>query len=266
MKIAVVQMTSVLDFNTNLEKLSFWFNEGTQKNVFDFFLPESFYSFSDAVNVTPYYLSPNNEHERNLLSLVKKYKVRIWGGSCIYKIGDKYYNRALFINEQGKIVTFYDKMHLFFIDNRNEGLVSHDEASRYTPGKSLTLIKMNEEFQLGASICYDVRFPELYRKYSNAGANLITVASAFTVPTGKAHWHSLLKSRAIENLSFVVASAQCGQNNSRISTYGHSLVVSPWGDVLFDMGENEAVEFVDINVSSVLEARTKLSNLWSNFI
>lgn len=266
MNIALVQMTSTLDYKVNLEKISYWFSEGIKNKVYDFFLPESFYSFSDGIEVTPYFLSAGNEHEVNLLNLVKKFKVRLWGGSCIYKINHQYLNRALFINEMGKIVTFYDKMHLFFIDNRKEGLVSHDEASRYTPGKSLTLIKLDEEFKLGASICYDVRFPELYRKYSKAGANVLTVSSAFTVPTGRAHWHTMLRSRAIENLSYVIASAQWGQNNQRLATFGHSLVVSPWGEVLCDMGEGEGVQFVELKASLMHEARTKLANLWSNFL
>lgn len=266
MKIALVQMTSVLDYKLNLEKLEMWFAQGKKEKVKYFFLPETFYSFSNGVEITPYYLESGNIHENNLLSLAKKYSVNLCGGSCIYKVKNQFVNRALFINDQGIISSIYDKMHLFYFNNTQPGQVSHDEASKYCAGKSLTYYPMDNDWKLGASICYDVRFPELYRCYSLAGANVLSVASAFTVPTGKAHWHTLLKARAIENLSYVIASAQWGVHNERITTYGHSLVVSPWGEIEVDMKEGEGITFFELDSVKVFEARKKLSNLWSNFL
>lgn len=266
MKIALIQMTSVLDFKVNLEKLETWFAEVQQAGVCHVFLPESFYSFSDGLEITPHYLEKGNDHEKKLTALVKKYSMNLWGGSCIYKVDGKFVNRALFINSQGQIISHYDKIHLFYFNNSTPGHVSHDEASKYFPGKSLTLLPMSNEWQLGATICYDVRFPEVYRQYSLAGANLMSVASAFTIPTGQAHWHTLLRARAIENLSYIIASAQWGKHNERISTYGHSLVVSPWGEVELDMQEGEGVALFELDKEKVKSSRTKLSNLWSNFL
>lgn len=266
MKIALVQMTSVLDYKQNLEKLDLWFALGKKENVVDYFLPESFYSFSNGVEVTPHFMESGNTHEQKLLTLVKKHGVNLWGGSCIYKVNNQYYNRALFINSQGKIVSHYDKMHLFYFNNTTPGQVSHDEASKYLPGKSLSLLKMNADWKLGATICYDVRFPEMYRNYSLAGANVMSVSSAFTIPTGQAHWHTLLRARAIENLSYIVASAQWGKHNERISTFGHSLIISPWGEIEVDMKDGEGVVFHQLDLEKVKTARIKLSNLWSNFL
>jgi predicted amidohydrolase len=266
MKIALIQMTSVLDYKINLEKIDSWLAQAKIQNATHVFLPESFYSFSNGIEVTPYFLAPGNSHENHIKALAKKHRLNLWGGSCIYKIGNNYLNRALFINEQGEIINHYDKMHLFYFNNTTPGQVSHDEASKYKAGNSLTFCPWDKEWLLGASICYDVRFPELYRKYSTAGANVLTVASAFTIPTGQAHWHNLLKARAIENLSFVIASAQWGKHNDRISTFGHSLIVSPWGEILVDMKEGEGLQVCDLDIQKVKEARTKLSNLWSNFL
>ena len=112
--------------------------------------------------------------------------------------------------------------------------------------------------KIGLGICFDVRFPEMARGYSKKGANLLTFSSAFTVPTGKAHWHTLVRARAIENQCFVVASAQWGQNNERISTYGHSLVVDPWGEILADAGEGEKVITAELNLDYVQEVRKKV--------
>ena len=266
MKIALIQMTSVLDYKSNLRKIESWLQEAQSKNVSHVFLPESFYSMSNGLDITPYFLEPGNFHEANLTSLAKKYEIALWGGSCIYKIHDQYVNRALLINAKGKIENFYDKVHLFYFNTNATGQVSHDEASKYQAGKSLTLCTTGKDWTLGASICYDVRFPELYRKYSIAGANVMTISSAFTVPTGQAHWHTLVKARAIENLSYVIACAQWGKHNERISTFGHSLVVSPWGEIEVDMQEGEGLQTCELNIQKVRDARSKLSNLWSNFI
>lgn len=259
-------MTSLLDYKINLEKLELWFAQGQKEKVSHFFLPESFYSFSDGVSVTPHYMETGNVHENNLLNLAKKYAVNLWGGSCIYKVNHKFVNRGLFVNQYGKILSHYDKMHLFYFNNTTPGQVSHDEASKYSPGKSMSMLKMDKDWKLGATICYDVRFPELYRQYSLAGANVMSVSSAFTILTGQAHWHTLLKARAIENLSYIVASAQWGKHNDRISTFGHSLIISPWGEIEVDMKEGEGVTFYELELEKLKAARNKLSNLWSNFL
>ena len=111
---------------------------------------------------------------------------------------------------------------------------------------------------MGLSICYDLRFPDLYSSLANANAQILAVPSAFTVPTGKAHWHSLLRARAIESTAFVVAAAQSGAHEDGRETYGHSLVVDPWGEILLDMGEGEGLGFADIGLSRITEARSQV--------
>ncbi len=267
MKIGLIQLTSVLDYNINLEKIRHYAREGKKLGVKTFFLPEGFYSLSDGLSVTPHYLAKGNEHEKNVLKLAKDEGVALLGGSVIYRVGDKFFNRALFISSSGEIMAYYDKIHLFYFQDKSDPKArSYHEANLYTAGSSLTFFPWKDSWKIGASICYDLRFPELYRSYGIGGANLLTVASAFTVPTGKAHWHALLKARAIENLSYVVACAQWGVHNDRITTYGHSLVVSPWGEVVLDMGEGEHLKTVELKMSHVESARNKLSSLHSNFL
>ncbi len=158
----------------------------------------------------------------------------------------KFANRSIIIGPTGEIRARYDKMHLFDVDL--EAGESWRESSAYVPGQAAALVD-TPIGQMGLSICYDVRFPELYARLSRAGANVITVPAAFTVPTGKAHWHILLRARAIENAAFVVAAAQSGRHEDGRETYGHSLVIDPWGEVLLDMGEGEGLGFAELDLS-----------------
>jgi predicted amidohydrolase len=120
-----------------------------------------------------------------------------------------------------------------------------DEGKLYQKGAEEKIIQV-KDLKIGLSICFDLRYPQMYQNYAKAGANLLTISSAFTVPTGKAHWHTLVRARAIENQCFVVASAQWGVHNEKVTTFGHSLVVDPWGEVLLDLGEGEKIQVVDL--------------------
>ena len=122
------------------------------------------------------------------------------------------------------------------------------------------MIEVNQ-FKIGLSICFDLRFPELFRNYSSQGANVLSISSAFTVPTGKAHWHTLVRARAIENQSYVVASAQWGKHNDKMSTFGHSLVVDPWGEVLVDAEEGEKIVFAEFSLDRIKSVRERLDVL-----
>jgi deaminated glutathione amidase len=167
----------------------------------------------------------------------------------------KFANRSIVIDPQGEIRARYDKMHLFDVDL--ESGESWRESSAYVPGQAAALVE-TPIGQMGLSICYDVRFPELYARLSRAGARVIAVPAAFTVPTGKAHWHILLRARAIENAAFVVAAAQSGGHEDGRETYGHSLVIDPWGEVLLDMGEGEGLGFAELDLGRIDSVRRQI--------
>lgn len=169
--------------------------------------------------------------------------------------GARFANRTLVIDDKGRIRARYDKMHLF--DVNLESGESWRESSAYVPGNKPVVVDTPLGL-MGLTICYDMRFPDLYSALSKAGAQLLAVPSAFTVPTGKAHWHTLLRARAIEAQAFVVAAAQSGCHEDGRETYGHSLVVDPWGEVLLDMGEGEALGFADLDLARLEEVRAQI--------
>ncbi len=164
-------------------------------------------------------------------------------------------NRGFMIDGEGAVRARYDKMHLFDVD-----LATGErwrESAAYAPGDAAVVVE-TPAGRLGLSICYDMRFPDLYRALTTAGATMISVPAAFTVPTGQAHWHVLLRARAIEAGVFVVAAAQVGKHQDGRETYGHSLVVDPWGKVLLDMGEKPGLGFADFDPAQVEEVRSRL--------
>jgi len=164
-------------------------------------------------------------------------------------------NRSLVIDNKGNIVARYDKMHLFDVDlSTGESWL---ESKAYAPGDNPVLAD-TPLGQMGLTICYDLRFADLYSVLSRAGADIIAIPSAFTVPTGKAHWHSLIRARAIESQAYVVAAAQFGKHEDGRVTYGHSLVVDPWGEVLLDMDEGEGLGFAEIDHSRIAEVRAQI--------
>lgn len=170
----------------------------------------------------------------------------------------RWVNRSFVIDDTGAIRARYDKMHLFDVDLPTGE--SWRESSVYAPGEQVVAVD-TPWARIGLSICYDVRFPDLYRALSNAGARILTVPAAFTVPTGKAHWHLMLRARAVEAGAFVIAPAQCGKHEDGRETYGHSLVIDPWGDVLLDMEERQGVECVDIDFGRLEDVRARLPAL-----
>lgn len=172
--------------------------------------------------------------------------------------GGRLVNRGFVIDDKGAIRTRYDKIHLFDVDLPTGE--SWRESAAYAPGER-SVIAVTPWAKIGLSICYDMRFPDLYRALSNAGAEILAVPAAFTVPTGKAHWHVLLRARAIEAGAFVIAAAQSGEHEDGRATYGHSLVVDPWGDVLLDMGEGEGVGFADLDMARLADVRARVPAL-----
>ncbi len=167
----------------------------------------------------------------------------------------RFANRSVLIDSQGIVRARYDKMHLFDVDLATGE--SWRESSSYRGGDGPVLAE-TPLGPMGLTICYDMRFPDLYSRLAQAGAGVFAVPAAFTVPTGKAHWHILLRARAIESAAFVIAAAQSGTHADGRATYGHSLVVDPWGEVLLDMGDGEGLGFADIDLARVDDVRAQI--------
>ena len=168
-------------------------------------------------------------------------------------------NRGFLIDPAGAVRARYDKLHLFDVDLPTGE--SWRESAVYGPGESAVAVEGTPVGRLGLSICYDLRFPALFERLGEARVETIAVPAAFTVPTGRAHWEILLRARAIEAQAFIVAAAQSGRHEDGRETYGHSLVVGPWGEVLLDMGEAVGVEFAEIDLDRVAEVRRRVPAL-----
>lgn len=164
-------------------------------------------------------------------------------------------NRGFVIDATGAIRARYDKMHLFDIDLPDGQSIR--ESAAYAPGGKAVAVD-TPWGRLGLSICYDLRFPDMFRALSEAGATMFAIPAAFTVPTGRAHWHVLMRARAIEAGAFVIAAAQTGRHEDGRTTYGHSLVVDPWGDVLLDMSEAPGVALVGIDSNRLADVRAQI--------
>jgi len=185
----------------------------------------------------------------------------IWlliGSAAVKTDGERAANRSYLIGPDGAIAARYDKIHMFDVD-LGDGSV-HRESRKYRPGDQAVAVDTSLG-RIGMTVCYDLRFPALYKTLAQAGAEILCVPSAFTKVTGQAHWHVLLRARAIECGAFVIAPAQCGTHPSGRETYGHSLIISPWGEVLADGGIQPGLVLADIDTDQVLDARRRIPNL-----
>jgi predicted amidohydrolase len=187
---------------------------------------------------------------------------RLWlhiGSLAVLVDDGKVANRAFVIDRDGKVRATYDKLHLFDVDLPTGE--SWRESNVYSAGSGAVLVNGTPVGKLGLTICYDLRFPGLFARLAESDADVIAVPAAFTVPTGKAHWHVLLRARAIEAGLFVIAAAQVGHHEDGRNTFGHSLVVDPWGEVLLDMGEQPGVGFADIDLKRISDVRSRVPAL-----
>ena len=186
----------------------------------------------------------------------------IWlhiGSLAVLADDSKVANRGFVIDRGGIVRARYDKIHLFDVDLPTGE--SWRESSVYRAGDDVVLVNGTPVGKLGLTICYDLRFPMLFARIAEADADVIAVPAAFTVPTGRAHWHTLLRARAIEAGLFVVAAAQVGRHEDGRQTFGHSLVVDPWGEVLLDMGDEVGVGFAEIDLARIPEVRSRIPAL-----
>jgi deaminated glutathione amidase len=194
-------------------------------------------------------------------------KLGVWLliGSLGLKVRGKdgrFANRSLLIGPDGGIVARYDKIHMFDVNVSDSEV--YRESAAYRPGSRAVLAE-TAIGRIGMTVCYDVRFPQLYRRLAQAGAQVITVPSAFNHITGAAHWETLLRARAIENGCFILAPAQAGQHLDSVGkgrrTHGHSLAISPWGEVLVDGGTEPGISFADLDLDAVARARARIPSL-----
>ncbi len=190
----------------------------------------------------------------------REHEIWVHLGSLAILVDDgKVANRGFVIDRAGNVQARYDKIHLFDVDLPTGE--SWRESAVYRAGHSSVVVNGTPVGKLGLTICYDLRFPALFARIAEADADVITVPAAFTVPTGQAHWHTLLRARAIEAGLFVVAAAQVGHHEDGRNTFGHSLVVDPWGDILLDMGNERGVGFAEIDLARISDVRSRIPAL-----
>ena len=267
MRTALIQTTSSDDPRENLVQISAQIREAASGGAGYILTPE----VSNCV-------SGSRKHQNDVLQLeaddisLKGYRalaaeLGIWLqiGSLALKTGDadgRFANRCFLIDPKGDVSARYDKIHMFDVDVTPEE--TYRESEGYRPGKR-AVVSDTPFGTLGLSICYDVRFAYLYRALAQAGAEILTVPAAFSYVTGAAHWEALLRARGIETGCYVLAPAQTGVHSARVGqerrTFGHSLAISPWGEVLADAGTEVAIVYVDIDRSEVAKARGKIASL-----
>ena len=196
---------------------------------------------------------------QELQQLARQNGVWLLIGSLTLKIGEeRIVNRSFLITADGTVAATYDKIHMFDVTLPDGKVIR--ESSSYRPGEH-AVIAATPWGKLGMTVCYDVRFPQLYRALAQQGAEFLSVPSSFQRQTGKAHWHTLLKARAIENAAYVLAPAMCGEHPGNRQTYGHALIVDPWGEVLADGGEEPGIIYADIDPARVAKIRGMMPSL-----
>lgn len=260
-RVACVQMNSGADLSANLEQAVTFIRSAHAQGAHFATLPEN--ALLMAPDQQSKFAGSFTEEKDPSLPVLRALarELGIWiliGSHAIRSGRSKLFNRSYLIDSSGGIAARYDKIHLF------EAYLPGGETYREgdtVQGGSKAVTAALPWGTLGVSICYDVRFPQLYRHLAQAGAFAFTIPSAFTVPTGSAHWHVLLRARAIESGAFVFAPAQCGTHPAGRKTYGHSLVVAPWGEVLAEAGDTPGVIVADIDPALVLAVRSRVPSL-----
>lgn len=267
MRTALVQMTSSDDPAENLSELRRMIGEAASGGAGFVLTPE----VSNCVSGSRKHQNAvlNFEEDDPTLAALRNLAAQlgIWLsiGSLGIKTHDadgRFANRQFLVSDTGEIVARYDKIHMFDVNVSAEE--TYRESDGYRPG-TRAVVADTPFARIGMTICYDVRFPHLHRALAQAGAQILTAPAAFSYVTGAAHWHSLLRSRAIETGCYILAAAQTGTHEASVGqrrkTYGHSLVVAPWGEILADAGDAVGVTFVDLDMEKVAEARRRVPSL-----
>jgi len=262
-RVAAIQMTSSHLVAENLAEADALLREAKEAGALVACLPEnfSFIGLKDADKLQVAEADGNGVVQAFLSDAARQLNMWILGGTIVIRTDDsnRVANASLLFDAAGKRVARYDKIHLFdvTIPGRNE---QYRESTHVLPGREPVLAD-TPVGRLGLSVCYDMRFPELYRELVSQGAEWLAMPAAFTVPTGRAHWETLLRARAIENLCYVVAPAQTGTHTSGRETYGDSLIVDYWGQVLSRLAKGTGVITADIDLASQAESRSRFPAL-----
>ncbi len=267
-KVAVVQMVSSADVDENLNNVASLLAQAAEKGAELVVLPEYFPIISDDETDKLQYQEPYGAGPLQdfLATQARQHQCWLIGGTIPLKSAqpERVFNSCLLFNPQGECTARYDKIHLFdvHVDGHIEtqGDESYNESATIAPGSKVT-IAATPFGNIGMSVCYDLRFPELYRKMSEQNLSIISVPAAFTRSTGKRHWETLLRARAVENLCFVMAANQGGQHSARRATWGHSMIIDPWGEILGAMETGPGVVCVDIDLARTAELRASFPAL-----
>lgn len=260
-KAAAIQLNSQPDAVLSMKNARQWVEKAAGEGAGLVCLPENFAFMGDEREKFNRAGEIAKIVENQLPEWAVEFEVTILGGGYPASAGEgKIFNRSTLVLPDGKIAATYDKIHLF--DVQVSESETYRESATVQGGSPKAVVYKGANLPvIGFSICYDVRFPELYRKLVERGAELITVPSAFTRPTGEAHWEVLLRARAIENSAYVIAPAQTGRHGEKRQTYGHSMIIDPWGNVLKDAGTEPGIITADIGLQFLQEVRGKLPSI-----
>ena len=262
MRVAALQMNSGTTPGPNLDQLERLADEAAGQGATYLLSPEVSIVFAENRDGLKSVAGPwpGNPAIARVAGIAKRLGVSLHLGSLAVALPDgRFANRSVLFRPDGSIAATYDKIHLF--DATLPGLRNYRESETYAGGDT-AVVSDAPGFRLGFTICYDVRFPALHRALAEAGAEVIAVPAAFTVPTGEAHWEVLLRARAIETGSWVIAAAQAGRHENGRATWGHSMIIDPWGRIVTQLGgEGLGIALADIDLAAVAEARGKVPAL-----
>jgi predicted amidohydrolase len=260
-KAACVQLNSGNDMTANLRAAGGGVRAAAEQGAQLIMLPEYAALLDGSGRVMRENSYPEDQHPALPVfqALARETQAWLLVGSITVKIdNESMANRSYLLSSDGTIVARYDKIHMFDVTLPSGKVIR--ESSAYRSG-ARAVVAQTPWGTLGMTVCYDLRFPHLYRALAKAGAMFLAVPSSFQRETGVAHWHTLLRTRAIENLSYVFAPAMCGDHPGNRSTYGHSLIVDPWGKILAELGTEPGVAIADINADEVMRVRGMLPSL-----
>jgi omega-amidase len=255
-RIALCQMQVVDNKEKNLDKATAMIEEAAENGAELIILPEMFNCPYDTEKFVEY--AENKETSKSLEAVSKaalKNNIYLIAGSIPELLNEKLYNSSFVINRNGKIVGVHRKMHLFDIDI--SGQIAFKESETVTAGNKITVVE-TDLIKIGIAICYDIRFPELFRLMALEGAELIVVPGAFNMTTGPAHWEIILRARAIDNQIYLAAASPAVNEDLSYIAYGHSLVVDPWGKVISNAGKDEKIVYADLNIPYIKKVRDEL--------
>lgn len=260
MRAAVIQMNSQNDPGHNLQAAEVLLASAARQNATYALLPENFAFLGSEQEKLAKGREIHTAAMEFLQAAAKRFNMTITGGGLpVESPGGKFYNSAITVNPAGEVIHRYDKLHLF--DAKPGDNVSYQESRSTESGSPELSLFEQGELSVGMTICYDVRFPALYRLYARKGAQVLCIPAAFTRLTGAAHWHALLRSRAIENTCYVLAAAQCGSHFGGRETYGHSMIIDPWGEVVAELEDRPGFLVADLDIGRINDVRARLPSL-----